>query len=100
MSTRATIEFCDGTGDIFVYRGHDGFPDIVIPDIEEAITKAEGRWSEPKGCLLATMFVGMNFDIDKRLPHYEIACGFHGDESYRYYVTWDNSTKKWVITYQ
>ena len=26
MSTRATIEFCDGTGDIFVYRGHDGFP--------------------------------------------------------------------------
>lgn len=100
MSTRATIKFSDGTEDIFVYRGHDGFPDIVIPDIEEAITKAKGRWFEPMGCILATMFVRMNLDIDKRLSYYEITSDFHGDESYRYFVTWDDLAKKWVITYQ
>jgi hypothetical protein len=98
MSTRATIKFSDGE-DIFVYRGHDGMPDSILPDIKEVIEKAKGRWSEPMGCLLATMLVGMNFDIDKRFPIYEITSGFHGDESYKYFVTWNDAISEWVITH-
>ena len=97
MSTRATIKFTDGDETFFVYRGHDGFPENILPDISAAIQKSRGRWSEPMCCMLVTFFLGMHFDIEKRLPNYEITSDWHGDESYRYSVSWVESEKKWLI---
>lgn len=46
MSTRASIRFIDEYADvIYVYRGHDGFPEIVEPDIDRVLSIASGRWS-------------------------------------------------------
>lgn len=97
MSTRATIKFTDENEIFFVYRGHDGFPENILPDISNAIQKSKGRWSEPMVYMLVTFFIGMHFDIEKRLPDYEITSGFHGDESYRYSVAWNYTSKQWEI---
>ncbi len=90
MATRATIKFSDGDDAYFVYRGHDAFPETVLGDIEKTLAKANGRWSDPELGLLVTLFLSMGWDAEKfRLPDYEITPCFHGDESYRYHVTWD-----------
>ena len=44
MSTRASIRFIDEYADV-VYRGHDGFPEIVESDIDRVLSIASGRWS-------------------------------------------------------
>lgn len=46
MSTRASIRFIDEYNDVvYVYRGHDGFPEIVESDIDRVLSIASGRWS-------------------------------------------------------
>lgn len=95
MSTRATIEFTDGGHKFYVYRGHDGFPDVILPDIKKVIDLTRNRWSEPEVELLVTAFIGVYFKVEKRLPDYEITEAFHGDESYKYYVRWNKETQMW-----
>ena len=98
MSTRATIEFKADGESIFVYRHCDGFPDVIIPDIEAAIEKARGRWSEPEPGILVTMFLAMHYDPDKsRLPDYWVSTGVAGDESYLYRVVWDDEKEAWEV---
>lgn len=98
MSTRCTIRFSDDHEEFFVYRHCDGFPDIVIPDIETAMEKAKGRWSGSECGCLVTLFLADNFDSSKkRLPAYHMSSGFHGDESYRYSVDWDDIFKRWDV---
>lgn len=96
MGTRATIKFKYDDEEYFVYRGHDGYPENIIPDIEATLQKAKNRWSEPElGCLV-TLFLAMGYDFEnKRLPNYEITSSFHGDESYRYYVLFDWDKKQY-----
>lgn len=97
MSTRCTIRFRYDDEEFFVYRHSDGFPDIVIPDIEAAIEKSNGRWLVCAS-LLVTLFLADNFDSQKdRLPEYEITSGFHGDESYLIHVDWNEAEKKWIV---
>jgi hypothetical protein len=96
MSTRATIRFSDSDDEYFVYRGHDGYPNNILSDLEEVIKKSNGRWSGSEiGCLV-TLFLAMGYDYNtKRLPYYELTTSFHGDESYRYWVTWNDNLEKW-----
>jgi len=96
MGTRATIKFNIYDEEYYVYRGHDGFPDIILDDIQKTIEKSKNRWSEPELNCLITLFLAMGYDYNtKRLPTYEITSGFHGDESYKYYVRWSVDERKW-----
>lgn len=95
MGTRATIRFKCDDEEYYVYRGHDGYPENVDRDIKEVLEKIKGRWSEPDLSCLTTFFIGYYFDAKMRLPDYELTLSFHGDESYRYYVTWNRELKKW-----
>lgn len=101
MGTRATLKFICDDEEYFVYRGHDGYPKNVLSDIEAAIMKSQNRWSEPQlGCFVV-LFLAMGYDFEKiRLPNYEMTSSFHGDESYRYFITWDRQQKKYNVTYQ
>jgi len=102
MGTRATIQFSvDDDEQYFVYRGHDGFPENIMPDIEKTIAHIKGRWSEPELSLLVTSFLGLMYEQNKgqRLPDYEITPCFHGDESYRYFVAWNRKTKSWDVSH-
>lgn len=101
MGTRATIIFSEGENEsddkYYVYRGHDGFPENIIPDLELLIKDSKERWSMPEVGLMVTMFLAMNFDFTKfRLPDYEITPCIHGDESYVYYFTWNKSERRWI----
>ena len=97
MGTRATIKFKDGYDEFYVYRGHDGYPENVLPDLQIAIDNfKQGNFGHAECSLLVTKFLGIHFDINKRCPYYEITGAFHGDESYRYSVEWDATTKEWV----
>jgi hypothetical protein len=99
MSTRATIKFEDDYNTFHVHRSHDGFPDIIIPDIEETIKNSEDKWNGPEAELLVTLFLAMHWQWDKNtLPYYEITSGIHGDESYLFSVKWNRETKKWDIS--
>lgn len=98
MGTRATIEFKDKYEKAYVYRGHDGFPETVLDDLKRVIEKKKESWAEPMCMLLATCFVGETYDSKQRLPDYEITTGFHGDESYRYFVEWDDERKEWAVS--
>ncbi len=98
MSTRATIKFEYEGDEYYVYRHSDGFPDVIMPDLEAAFEKAKGRWSGVEIELLITLFLAMYYNPDKqRLPDYELTRCFHGDESYCYYVCWDEENKKFTI---
>ena len=99
MSTRATIKFSDPYNTFYVYRGCDGFPENVMPDIQSAIEKAKFRWSNPECELLVTLFLAIGYDFDKkRLPDYTITSSFHGDESYLYAVQWDGEKRDWAAS--
>src|SRR5690349_13840624 len=97
MSTRATIQFEDEDETYYVYRGHDGHPETVLPDIKKIIEQTKGRWSGSGCALLTTAFIGAHFDLAERLPDYEITTEFHGDESYKYHVKWNPRESKWDI---
>jgi hypothetical protein len=98
MSTRATIKFSDGDDEFFVYRHHDGYPEgNIIPDIEKTLNLIMGRWSEPELEFLVTSFLIVGNDLQKsRTPNYRITSCIHGDESYLYFVSWDDDKNEWI----
>jgi len=100
MSTRATIQFKDKYDTFYVYRHCDGFPDIIEPDIHRVIEMSKERWSGSECGLLVSMFIGHHHSDDSRLPDYEITSAFHGDESYKYYVMWNESRGEWILASQ
>ena len=98
MGTRATIKFINDDEIYYVYRGHDGTPDVILPDIEAALKISEERWSNPDLSCLVTLFLARGYDFAKqRLPDYEITPCFHGDESYRYFVNWDDKKREYLF---
>ena len=99
MSTRASIRFIDEYADVvYVYRGHDGFPEIVEPDIDRVLSIAQGRWSCSEVSLLVTLFLAVTYSgwQKQRLPDYELTASIHGDEEYFYTVRWDTAKQAWV----
>ena len=99
MSTRATIRFVDEFGwEVFVYRGSDGRPDVILPDLNAVLESAEGKWSGSELGLLISLFFGRTFRRDARVQEYMLAEGWAGDESYRYLVTWDSVKRRWTAS--
>ena len=99
MSTRATIEFSDRGGKFYVYRHCDGYPEQIMPDIMSVIEKSRGMWSEPEVGLLVSFFIGIHFRHEQ-LPDYELTSGFHGDESYRYFVKYNQEYRFWEVRHK
>lgn len=98
MSTRATIQFKDGDEQFYVYRDCDGYPENILPDLKKAIDYHEAcRYGSAECGMLVTHFLGLTYVFNRRVPDYEITNCFHGDESYRYHVVWDDKEKKWRI---
>lgn len=75
MSTRATIVINDDTEDIFLYRHHDGFPEIIEPDIRKAIESMEYHVYAGE---LASRIIGISYVANQR-PKYEVSTCIHGD---------------------
>lgn len=101
MSTRANIKFEDEHGSfIHIDRSHDGFPDIILPEINEAIELCKGRWSGSEVGQLVSAFIGMHFNAETRIQHYEPCIGFckAGDESYCYLVKWNKKENKYEVS--
>jgi hypothetical protein len=96
MGTRASIIFRDEWDEFFVYRGHDGYPENIIRDIEQSIETAEGRWSGSECGAFVTLFLSEHFNIKSLLPDYELTTSIHGDESYHYTVEWNG--QKWIVS--
>lgn len=90
MSTTAMIVFRDGDEFYWIRRGHDGFPDIVLPDLNRVLGASRegfgGRWSGAECGQLVSLFLAMLGDASQRLQPYELAPGLPGDESYVYSV--------------
>ena len=97
MGTRATIKFIDDYEEYYLYRGHDGFPDIVMNDLYKIIDKKKNSWSGSECGTLVSCFLGETYNLDNRLPDYELTAGFHGEESYIYEVIWSKDYKKWIV---
>lgn len=95
MSTRATIQFSDEYDTFFVYRHCDGYPESVMPDLQSVIERTARSWSGSECGTLVSVFLGLQFRENERLPRYEMTSGWHGDESYQYHVEWDTLNKKW-----
>jgi hypothetical protein len=97
MSTRANIKFQDDDGCIHIDRSHDGFPDVVLPDIKAALDLCKGRWSGAELGQLVSAFLGLHFDKNERIQNYEPCIGFEtaGDESYEYYVRWNSQKREY-----
>jgi len=95
MSTRANIKFEAGDEIIHIDRSHDGFPDVILPDLEAAIELSKGRWSGSELGQFVSTFLGLYFDKTNRIQHYEPCIGWTlaGDESYTYFVKWDAVAK-------
>ena len=95
MSTRANIRFEDEYGSIHIDRSHDGFPDVILPNIKETIDACKGRWSGSELAQLVSAFLGMHFDLKTRIQRYEPCIGYEkaGDESYCYWVKWNKETQ-------
>lgn len=99
MSTRASLRFIDEHANVvYVYRGHDGFPEIVEPDIDRVLSIASGRWSCSEVSLLVTLFLAVTYSgwQKQRFPDYELTTSIHGDEEYFYTVRWDTAKQSWV----
>lgn len=99
MSTRANIKFRNERGEVIhVYRHSDGFPDVIEPDIDKAISVCSGRWSGSEIGIFVSLFLAMHYSDweKKRLPDYELTTGVHGDEDYLYTVEYDQEQKQWV----
>ena len=96
MSTRATINICDGQENYFVYRHCDGFPDIIEPDILAAIERNKLLSGSNAGHLVSIL-LGMTFRPNEKVQDYEMTPCFHGDESYRYFVKWDEKIQAWKL---
>lgn len=97
MSTRANIKFLDDLGYVHIDRSHDGFPEVILPDIKAAIDLCNGRWSGSELGQLVSAFLGLHFDKNRRIQKYEPCIGFEkaGDESYEYYVQWNDQKSEY-----
>jgi hypothetical protein len=95
MSTRANIKFQDGDDFIHIDRSHDGFPDNVLPDLKEVIDLCKNRWSGAELGQLVSTFLGLHFVKGRRIQNYEPCIGYNraGDESFLYYVKWNDQRK-------
>lgn len=100
MGTRATIQFRDRNDIFYVYRGHDGHPENVLTDIQMVVDQTRGRWSGAETELVVTCMLMLANDKNSRIPDYSITGGFHGDESYRYYVDWMGSEWKIRVNFE
>ena len=96
MSTRATIKFSDDLETYFVYRHCDGFPEDVEPDVLAAIERNKHLSGSNAGHLVSVL-LGMTFRPNERVQSYEMTTGFHGDESYQYFVQWDEKGQTWRV---
>lgn len=97
MSTRANIKFIGCSGDtLYVDRSHDGFPDVVLPDIIKTVDDCAGKWSGSEIGQLVSYFLGINFNPKERIQDYEPCHGVAGDESCNYYVKYDKEKKKFL----
>lgn len=73
MSTSATITFEDEFGVKFhIFRSHDAFPDVILPDLQETIEKAKGRWDGSEIGQMIAIFMGITYRPDSRIQDYEI----------------------------
>ena len=100
MSTKATIEFSDhGDKKFYVYRHCDGYPEQVIPDIMSAINQSRGFGFMGKARGLVSFFIRIHFRHEQ-LPDYELTSGFHGDESYRYFVKYNQQYRVWEVSHE
>ena len=97
MSTRANIRFEDEYGSIHIDRSHDGFPDVILPDIKATVDLCKGRWSGSELGQLVSAFLGLHFDKNQRIQNYEPCIGFEkaGDESYEYFVKWNKDKREY-----
>ena len=95
MSTRANIKFSDKWDTFYLDRSHDGFPDNILPDINEAIEGCRGRWSGSELGQLVTFFLGIHFDRKTRIQNYEPCSGPAGDVNHQYWVKWDSGKKEY-----
>ena len=90
MSTTAMIAFRGGDELYWIRRGHDGFPDVVLPDLKRVLGASRegfgGRWSGAECGQLVSLFLAMLGDPTDRLQSYELASGLPGDENYVYFV--------------
>lgn len=91
MGTRATIIFEEDNNKYYLYRGHDGYPDNVLQDIQDVVKLVVNRWSGSEMGSFITLFILKNCSLTQRIPNYEITPCFHGDESYRYFVKYINN---------
>lgn len=96
MSARATIKITNGDETYFVYRHCDGFPEVVEPDILAAIERNK-KLSGANGGHLVSILLGMTFRPNERVQNYEMTTGFHGDESYQYFVEWNDKDQSWYL---
>ena len=98
MRTRATIEIKDKEGDTFyVYRGHGGTPENVLPDLARVIAcLANPGFCSPEVAHSVTVLLGELCAPRQRVPTYEITYGWHEDESYRYKCHYDKELKVYV----
>ena len=100
MGTSATIIFKDEFRDIYmVNRGSDGFPDIIIPDLEVLLEEKKGSWSGSEITLLVSSFIGIFYNREERLPDYVFTNGVRGDDSFQYYVIYDKEDEKWKLSF-
>ena len=95
MSTRAKIKFSDKWDNYYIDRSHDGFPDNILPDIKETIDHCKGKWSGSELGQLVSYFLGMHFDMNQRIQNYELISSKAGDESYCYWVKWNDEKKEY-----
>jgi hypothetical protein len=91
MGTKAIMNFLDGKDKIQLYRGHDSFPDVVEKEIKKAI---KDFYPENEPFLLASRFLGINFEKKSIWGNYEIKpAGIGGGEEYTYNIWWDSKDK-------
>ncbi len=97
MSTRASIKITDDYGvSYYLYRGHDGFPDVVEPDINKAINICNSRFGQSEIGQLISIILGEAYHKAKRIQYYELTPGEHGDECYIYLVHYKDN--KWMLS--
>lgn len=95
MGTRATIEVSDRHEKYFLYCGHDGSPDNVLKEIKTVVDKVKDNWSGAELGQFISFFLGVNFNPKHRIQVYELTSAFHGDESYKYFIKWNENKKEY-----
>lgn len=96
MSTSATIRFITDQGEaLFLHRGHDGYPDTVIPDIDRVLNEIKGRWDGAEVAQLIALFLALTYKAGSRLHDYEPFPGIQGWENCVYYIGYKDG--RWQI---